>query len=123
MEAVMSAMLIRIIVPFCVLLGGVVCAAGHEHDAKPPEQLGQVSFANSCSSAVQPLLQRGVALLHSFWWKEGRQTFLKVLDEDPACAIATWGVATINIGNPFATGPTPADAQQAQDAITRGQSI
>jgi hypothetical protein len=69
------------------------------------------------------MFQRGVALLHSFWWQKGRQTFLDVLDHDPSCAIATWGVAAIDIGNPFATGPSPAQAQQAEEAIARGRSI
>jgi hypothetical protein len=39
--------------------------------ADTAERLGTVSFANSCSAAVQPQLQRSVALLHSFWWSEG----------------------------------------------------
>ena len=46
--------------------------------AAPPEKLGQVSFANSCSEAVQPDLQRAVALLHSFWWSEGDTAFREV---------------------------------------------
>jgi hypothetical protein len=36
---------------------------------------------------------------------------------DPSCAIATWGIATTLIGNTFATGPTPARAQQAEDVL------
>jgi hypothetical protein len=69
------------------------------------------------------MFQRGVALLHSFWWQKGRQTFLDVLDHNPRCAIANWGIAAIDIGYPFATGPSPAQAQQAEEAIARGRSI
>jgi tetratricopeptide (TPR) repeat protein len=90
---------------------------------KPPEQLGNVSFANSCQPAVQPTFERAVALLHSFWWREGEKTFREVLEQDPNCAIATWGIATILIGNTFSTGPTPAQAQQAKEAIERGRAI
>jgi hypothetical protein len=68
---------------------------------KPPEQLGNVYFPTSCQSAVQPTFERGVALLHSFWWKEGEKTFREVLERDPNCAIATWGIAAILIGNTF----------------------
>lgn len=50
-------------VVFAALIGGNAAA----NDA---QQLGTVSFANSCSEAVQPYLQRAVALLHSFWWEE-----------------------------------------------------
>ena len=41
--------------------------AHHHSDSAvgtPPEQLGRVSFANSCSSALQASFERGVALLH-----------------------------------------------------------
>src|SRR5690348_6013408 len=93
-------------------------AAAPEHaHGKAPEQLGRVSFENSCSPAVEPALQRAVALLHSFWFREGEKTFRGVLEGDPACAIATWGIATTLIGNTFAAGPPPPQAQQAQEAI------
>jgi hypothetical protein len=97
----------------------------HSHTATgtPPEQLGRVSFANSCTPAVQASFERAVALLHSFWWQEGERTFRDVLRRDPKCAIATWGIAAILMGNPFAAGPTPAQAQQAKAAIARGRAI
>lgn len=88
-----------------------------------PEQLGRVSFSNSCTPAAQATFERAVVLLHSFWWQEGEKTFREVLDHDPNCAIATWGLATILIGNPFAAGPTPVQAQQAKDAIEHGRRI
>ena len=59
------------------------------------EKLGTVSFENSCSAAVQPHLQRAVALLHSFWWSEGDKAFRDVLQRDPGCAIAGWGIAAL----------------------------
>ena len=113
-----------------MLAAGCAQSAGeheHEHfhiaDGKPPERLGHVSFANSCSAAVQPSFERAVALLHSFWFRESEKAFRDVLDRDPSCAIATWGIATVLIGNTFATGPTPAQAQQAKEAIERGRAI
>jgi hypothetical protein len=112
----------RTSIAFSLLLTTATASWGGEAD-KAREQLGKVSFPNSCDSAVQAMFQRGVALLHSFWWQKGRQAFLDVLEKDPSCAIATWGIATIDIGNPFATGPSPAQAQQAQEAIAHGRSI
>jgi len=90
---------------------------------KPPEQLGRVSFANSCTPAAQATFERAVALLHSFWWQEAESAFREVLARDPNCAIATWGIGTTLIGNTFAAGPTPAQAQQAVEAIERGRAI
>jgi tetratricopeptide (TPR) repeat protein len=91
--------------------------------ADTAERLGTVSFANSCSAAVQPQLQRSVALLHSFWWSEGDKAFREVLAQDPSCAIATWGIAALAIGNPYATGATPEGAKRAQEAINQGRAI
>ena len=64
-------------------------------------QVGKVAFANSCSPAVQADLLRGVAMLHSFWYSAGEQTFREVLAKDPGCAIATWGIAAILMQNPL----------------------
>src|SRR5206468_6979524 len=90
--------------------------------AAPAEKLGAVSFANTCSEAVQPRLQRSVALLHSFWWSEGDKAFREVLVEDPSCAIAGWGIAALAIGNPYATGPSPESAKRAQEAIAQARA-
>src|SRR6202049_3061024 len=103
------------------LTAGVLPASGAS--AAPAEKRGAVSFANTCSEAVQPRLQRSVALLHSFWWSEGDKAFREVLQEDPGCAIATWGIAALAIGNPYATGATPEGAKKAQEAIAQGRAI
>src|SRR4051812_29359495 len=91
--------------------------------ADPAEKLGKVSFANSCSEAVQPHLQRAVALLHSFWWGEGDKAFRDVLQRDPSCAIAGWGIAAIAIGNPYSSGATPDRAKKAEEAIEQARGI
>ncbi len=63
---------------------------GH-HDAG--EQLGTVSFPVSCAPAVQASFNRGVALLHSFWYEEAEKQFAAISQQDPTCAMAHWGVA------------------------------
>lgn len=111
-------------VPLFVLSIATTASSWAQTPAKPPEKFGTVSFANSCSPAVQADLQRAIALLHSFWFRLSEQTFGEVLERDPSCAIATWGIATSVIDNTFAEGPsTPARAQLAKGMIERGQSI
>src|SRR5512145_2565857 len=44
-----------------------------------PDKLGKVTFPTSCSAAVQPQFERGVAALHSYWFTEARMTFLAVI--------------------------------------------
>ncbi len=118
-------MTIRFAVAAALITTGLVCGpvSAAETAGTPPERLGTVSFANSCGPGVQPTFQRAVALLHSFWWQEAEKAFRRVLDDDGSCAIATWGIATTLIGNTFATGPSPAEAQRAKEAIDRGRAI
>lgn len=97
-------------------------AFAHENDAGRG-QLGKVSFPNSCSKAVQPKLQRAVAMLHSFWWPEGERAFQEVAADDPACAIAAWGFASILMYNPFVGGTPPKDVARAQEAIEKGRRM
>ncbi|HTV80588.1 MAG TPA: tetratricopeptide repeat protein [Steroidobacteraceae bacterium] len=65
----------------------------HHHDAAGGEKLGHVSFPTSCESAVQPDVERGVALLHSFGYTEARAQFEAIAGRDPRCAMAHWGIA------------------------------
>ena len=59
----------------------------------PGEHLGTVSFAVSCSASVQAPFNRGVALLHDFWYAESQPQFERIAKADPACAMAHWGIA------------------------------
>jgi tetratricopeptide (TPR) repeat protein len=62
-------------------------------DAGPPERLGTVSFSVSCAAAVRAPFNRGVALLHDFWYEEAGRQFEEIAKTDPQCAIAHWGEA------------------------------
>src|SRR5260370_39948828 len=61
--------------------------------AAPPDQLGKVNFPTSCTASVQPTIEKGVALLHSFQYKESEQTFADAATKEPKCAMAHWGEA------------------------------
>src|SRR5579863_4273684 len=65
----------------------------HHHEDLNETQLGTVHFPVSCSAAVQHPFERGVALLHSFWYEEAEKEFLQIAKDDPHCAMAHWGVA------------------------------
>ncbi|TMA77564.1 MAG: hypothetical protein E6J58_05005 [Deltaproteobacteria bacterium] len=69
--------------------------AQHEHDhAHPaPEKFGQVRFPTSCDAKVQPVFERGLALLHSFAYVKAAKTFEEVSAKDPGCGMAQWGLA------------------------------
>jgi tetratricopeptide (TPR) repeat protein len=85
-------------------------------DRLAPEQLGAVSFANSCGPTVQADFNRGVALLHSFWLDEAEKAFRRVAAADPDCAMAGWGIAMANF-NEVNGGPTTGGVVWAKLAL------
>jgi tetratricopeptide (TPR) repeat protein len=97
-------------------------AVAHEEDAGKG-QLGKVNFPSSCSPKVQDKVTRGVAMLHSFWWPAGESTFQEIANEDPDCAVAAWGFASILMYNPFVGTVPPKDVARAQAAIEKGRQM
>ncbi len=57
------------------------------------ERLGNVAFSVSCSTQVRAPFNRGVALLHDFWYEEAQRQFVAIARRDPGCAMAHWGIA------------------------------
>ncbi len=88
--------------------GAVPAAAfaqqGAEHTRLAADQIGAVyvKFETSCAAAVRDDFNTGVAHYHSFWFPEAIKTFESVLQRDPACAMAHWGIALSQWGNPYA---------------------
>ncbi len=110
------------LLPLSFLLASGLAPA---HDGEAPAgRLGKVSFANSCSEKVKPKFERGVAMLHSFWYSAGTKVFEEVLAEDPQCAIAAWGLASLLMSNPLAgQGASPAGAKQAIAALEQAKKV
>lgn len=105
-----------------LLAAATACSPLLAHDEDGKGVLGKVAFENSCSQEVQADLQRGVAMLHSFWFGEGLQTFRAVLQRDPNCVPAAWGIASLLMDNPLAgQGSLPKAAEEAQAAIAQGR--
>jgi hypothetical protein len=72
----------------------------HAHGA--PARLGTVHFDTSCAPPTRATFDRGIALLHSFWFSAAIEAFDEVLKADPRCVMAHWGIAMSWWGNPFA---------------------
>jgi hypothetical protein len=114
----------RVLVAVVLCFGGFVvpvCCQVHEH--APAETLGSVTFATSCSAAVQPQFNRAVALLHSFQFGPAIQGFNAVLAEDPGCAIADWGIALSVWQNPFAGFKSAALLQRGLTVVEQARAI
>ncbi|WP_034044068.1 tetratricopeptide repeat protein [Wocania ichthyoenteri] len=56
-------------------------------------QFGELKFSLSCDYETRETFDLAVALLHSFQYNESEKAFVKVIDADPNCPMAYWGVA------------------------------
>ncbi|HSJ12849.1 MAG TPA: hypothetical protein VK939_00450 [Longimicrobiales bacterium] len=89
------------------VLGAAAPLAGqeHVHPEGDAEALGKVSFPVSCAAPAAAEFERGVAMLHSFWFEAAATTFRHAAELDPACAMAQWGLAMTLLGNPMTRQP------------------
>jgi tetratricopeptide (TPR) repeat protein len=99
----------------------LTAGANGQQSRQQEEKLGKVSFLTSCDSKVQDEFDRGVAMLHSYWFLIARRTFEGILQRDPTCAMAYWGVAMDYLGNTLAATPTRAEAQAAWEALEKAR--
>ena len=72
---------------------------------------------------MQAEFERGVAMIHSYWFLIARRTFEGVLREDPNCAMAYWGIALDLLNNSLAVVPPRADADAAWAALEKARAV
>jgi tetratricopeptide (TPR) repeat protein len=84
--------------------------------------VGKVTFPITCDSKVQPDFDRGVALLHSFFYEEARRVFTSISERDPNCAMAQWGIA-MTWWHPIWTPPTRDEMRAGKTAIEKAMSL
>jgi tetratricopeptide (TPR) repeat protein len=97
-------------------------AVGQEPHHHEEEQLGTVSFPTSCAPPVQKAFERGVALLHSFWYEEAEKQFVAVIAQAPDCAMAHWGVA-MSLYHQLWERPDAADLKRGWEEMQKAQAL
>jgi len=108
---------------YLILAAGITAALGCSAFGQQDEKLGKLSFPSSCDPTVQAEFERGVAMIHSYWFTYARRTFEGVLQQDPSCAIAYWGIALDYLGNSLATTPTRAEAEAGWAALEKARAV
>src|SRR5258708_2356242 len=78
-----------------------VAAARAQHEGHAGEQFGEVHFPISCGEQAQQQFDRGVAMLHSFFFPETSKAFAAMTQSEPDCAIGYWGLAMSQRPNPL----------------------
>src|SRR5579872_4993832 len=76
-----------------ILASYVALVTGGPAARADEERLGTVSFPVSCAESQRGAFNRGVALLHDFWYEEAAPQFARIIKADPSCAMAHWGAA------------------------------
>jgi hypothetical protein len=89
----------------------------------PDKQFGSVEFETSCSGKVKKDFNLAISLLHSFEYDEAEKVFAKIIDEEPECAMAYWGVDMCNYHQVWPSPPTPAELEKGNKAISIAQAL
>jgi hypothetical protein len=93
----------------------------HHHEDLTSTQLGTVTFPVSCAPSVQKPFERGVALLHSFWYEEAGKEFQQIAIDDPHCVMAHWGLA-MSLWHQLWNNPDAKVIQQGLDEIHQAKT-
>ncbi|HSE90568.1 MAG TPA: hypothetical protein VLJ79_30445, partial [Candidatus Binatia bacterium] len=91
--------------------------------AMAQEKLGKVDFQVSCSPAAQAQFNRAVAMLHSFWFPQAPKAFAAVLEVDPDCAMAHWGIAISQRANPLVGPPDTGALKRGLASVEKAKAI
>ncbi|HEY7556526.1 MAG TPA: hypothetical protein VIH18_17130 [Candidatus Binatia bacterium] len=86
------------------------------------EKLGKVDFPVSCSPEAQVQFNRAVAMLHSFWFPQAPKAFAAVIETDPGCAMAHWGIAISQRANPLLGAADVGALKRGLEAVEKAKA-
>jgi tetratricopeptide (TPR) repeat protein len=85
--------------------------------------LGRVHLETSCTPQAQEKFDRGLAMVHSFFYPDSVQAFTEAAAADPQCAIAYWGIAISHRPNPLILPLTATVLKNGSEAVEKGKAI
>ena len=103
----------------------VRAAEQHSHEDHGAHDLGNIGTAHldtSCNAAAQQEIDRGVALIHSFWYAEAEKSFRRAAAADARCGMAWWGAAMSNL-HPLWAPPTPEELRTGREAAAKARQV
>lgn len=104
-----------------VLFQNSVFAESNKDSKMAEGSLGVVEFETSCSEDVGSDFNRGVALLHHMMYKQAEQVFTEILEKDPECAMAYWGLAMTQF-HPLWAPPSKEELSRGLFAVKTAKS-
>jgi hypothetical protein len=82
-----------------------------------------VHFETSCTPQAQEKFDRGLAMVHSFFYPDSVQAFTEAASADPQCAIAYWGIAISHRPNPLILPLTATILKNGLEAVEKGKGL
>ena len=93
----------------------------HNHGVSASD-IGEVRFPTTCTAAAAKSVEKGVALLHSFWYGEAERNFRRAIETDRQCAMAYWGVAMSQYYPLWPTQLSPERLRVGSEAIAAARN-
>jgi tetratricopeptide (TPR) repeat protein len=87
----------------------------------PEKGIGNVHMPISCGADANARFDRGLALMHSFWYDRALSEFDATIKTHPDCAIAYWGAA-MTYNHPLWDVPTETDVRAARAYLDRAKT-
>src|SRR5213083_1647044 len=109
--------------PSAELIGDIQLKRGPVISCSPSgKQFGFAEFKITCGKEVQEDFNLAINLLHSFEYDEAEKAFAVVIDKEPGCAMAYWGVAMCNF-HALWTPPSEAELKKGIKALQVAQTL
>lgn len=86
------------------------------------QQLGTVAFDITGTAQAKEDFRLGLKLLHSFEYDESEKVFARIIDADPTCVMAFWGIAMSNF-HPLWDPATPPELKKGAQAVALARTI
>lgn len=111
-----------VLLALLIVSARAAAAQEHAHAGHDMARAGHVRFATSCNAAAQSGVDRGVTMMHSFWFEEAAGAFRGAARADSACAMARWGLAMSQL-HPLWAAPTPAELAEGVAAVADARRL
>lgn len=87
------------------------------------ESIGRVDFGVSCKKAVQDDFDHALGMLHHMMYVKSRAVFEEIIEAEPDCAMAYWGVATTLFQPLWDTRPSEDQLERGRRHIEKARGL
>ncbi len=86
------------------------------------EALGTVDFQVYCAEAARPAFDQALGFMHHMMYEQARAAFERIVESDPECGMAHWGIATTLFQPLWPTRPSADDLNRGWSEIQEAQA-